>query len=226
MGACTHCLRVHRSLMTRSTTNTMTLSSIAALFGTMIVLAMIPSPSVFAVVARSMASGFIHGLVTAMGIVVGDFIFTILAIYGLSAIAETMGSLFVIVKYLGSAYLIWLGINLWRSKSKIFEGKGIRESSWLSNFLTGLLITLADHKAIFFYMSFFPAFIDLSNVSIVDTSIIMAIATMAIGGAKLGYAYMADRARFLFQSSRAKQGMKITAAIVMIGTGIFLIAKT
>ena len=204
----------------------MTLSSIAALFGTMIVLAMIPSPSVFAVVARSMASGFIHGLVTAMGIVVGDFIFIILAIYGLSAIAEAMGSLFVIVKYLGSAYLIWLGINLWRSKSKIFEVKGIRESSWLSNFLTGLLITLADHKAIFFYMSFFPAFLDLSKVSIFDISIIMVITMVAVGGSKIGYAYMADRARFLFKSARAKRGINIIAGIVMIGTGIFLLANT
>ena len=204
----------------------MTLSSIAALFGTMIVLAMIPSPSVFAVVARSMASGFIHGLVTAMGIVVGDFIFIILAIYGLSAIAETMGSLFVIVKYLGSAYLLWLGINLCRSKSKIFEVKGIRESSWLSNFLTGLLTTLADHKAIFFYMSFFPAFLDLSKVSVWDIGIILIITVIAVGGSKIGYAYMADRARFLFKSARAKRGINIIAGTVMIGTGIFLLVKT
>ena len=204
----------------------MTLSSIAALFGTMFVLALLPSPSVFAVVARSIASGFTHGLVTVIGIVIGDFVFILLAIYGLSAIAETMDSLFVLVKYLGGAYLIWLGIELARSKSKLIEIQGIRESSWLSNFLTGLFITLSDHKAILFYMSFFPAFLDLSNVSIVDTSIVMAIATIAVGGVKLGYAYMADRARFLFQSSRAKQGINITAAIVMIGTGIFLVVKT
>ena len=201
-------------------------SSIAALFGTMFVLALLPSPSVLAVVASSIASGFIHGLATVIGIVIGDFIFIILAIYGLSALTETIDSLFIVVKYLGAAYLIWLGIELARSKSQILELPGIREASYWSNFLTGLLITLADHKAIFFYMSFFPAFIDLSKVSIVDTSIIMVIATMAIGGAKLGYAYMADRARFLWQSSRAQQGMRITAAIIMIGTGIFLIAKT
>lgn len=141
----------------------MTFSSIAALFGAMIVLATIPSPSVFAVVARSIASGFTHGLVTVIGIVLGDFVFIILAIYGLSAIAETMGSLFVLVKYLGSVYLIWLGIQLWRSKSNIIEVEGIKESSWLSNFLSGLFITLGDQKAFLFYLGFFPAFVDLSN---------------------------------------------------------------
>ncbi len=204
----------------------MTFSRIAALLGAMIILALLPSPSVFAVVARSIASGFSHGLMTVIGIVVGDFVFIILAIYGLSALAETMDSLFVLVKYLGSFYLIWLGIELARSQSKTVKVEGIKESSWLSNFLTGLSITLADQKAIIFYLSFFPAFLDLSSVSVVDTGIIMAIAALAVGGVKLGYAYMADQARFLFQSSQAKRAMNMTAGSVMIGTGIFLMANT
>ena len=204
----------------------MTFSSIFTLFGTMAVLAILPSPSVFAVVARSIASGFTHGLITVIGIVTGDFVFIILAIYGLSAIAETITSLLILVKYLGGAYLIWLGIKLSRAKLQNVEIEAITESSWVSNFLSGLLITLGDYKAIFFYISFFPAFLDLSTISIMDTILIMLIATIAVGGIKLIYAYMADKARFLFTSSRARKGMNITAASVMIGTGIFLIAKT
>ncbi|ELS02908.1 putative threonine efflux protein [Xenococcus sp. PCC 7305] len=213
----------------------MTWSSIFALFGTMFVLAMIPGPSVFAVVARSISSGFTHGLITVAGIVVGDFIFIILAIYGLSAIAETLGSLFMIVKYLGAAYLIWLGIQLWRSRnvslsgnqrSHLLEGQEIKELSWLSNFMTGLLITLADHKAIFFYMSFFPAFLDLSQVSVFEVGIIMVVAAIAVGGSKLVYAYLANRARFIFESSRAKRRLNMTAGALMIATGFFLAVKT
>ena len=86
--------------------------------------------------------------------------------------------------------------------------------------------TLSDPKAILFYVSFFPAFLDVSNVSVFDISIIMVTTTIAVGGSKLGYAYMADQARFLFKSSRAKRGMNITAGTVMIGTGIFLVANT
>ena len=190
----------------------------------MILLAMIPSPSVFAVVARSIASGFTHGLVTVMGIVVGDFVFILLAIYGLSAIAETMDSLFILVKYLGGAYLIWLGIELSRSKVKTVEVDGVRELSWLSNFLCGLFITLSDPKAILFYLSFFPAFLDLSNISMAETSTILVTAAMAVGGGKLCYAYMADKARLFFKSFRAKKIMNLTASVVMIGTGIFLMA--
>lgn len=204
----------------------MTLNSIAALFGAMFILAIVPAPSVFAVVARSIASGFTHGVVTAIGIVFGDFIFIILAVSGLWSIAESMGSLFVLVKYLGGAYLIWLGVGLWRSKSKTEEIEGIKELSWSSNFLCGLFITLGDPRAILFYISFLSAFIELSNVSILDTGIIMVVATIAVGGAKVGYAYMAHKARFLFKSARAKKAMNITAGSVMIGTGIFLVAKT
>lgn len=204
----------------------MTLSSIAALFGAMVILAAIPSPSVFAVVARSISSGFSRGLVMVLGIVFGDFIFILLAIGGLAAIAETMGGLFVLIKYLGSAYLIGLGIQLWRSQPQAIEVQKIKESSWFSSFLSGLLITLSDQKAILFYIGFFPAFLDLSSVSIVEIGIVMAIATIAIGGVKLGYAYLADRARFLFQSSKAKKRMNAIAASVMIVTGIFLVTKT
>jgi threonine/homoserine/homoserine lactone efflux protein len=203
----------------------MTLRSIAALFGTMSILAMLPSASVFAVMARAIASEFTQGVVTAVGIVVGDFIFIILAISGLSAITETIDSLSILVKYFGGAYLMWLGISLWRVKSKTVEVEGIREPFWLANFYSGLLITLSDPKAIFFYMGFFPAFLDLSNISAIDLGIILAVTTLAVGGVKVAYAYMADRARLLFKNPQAKQTLNAIAGTMMIGTGIFLIFK-
>jgi threonine/homoserine/homoserine lactone efflux protein len=204
----------------------MTFNSTAALFGAMFVLAILPSPSVFVVVARTIESGLIHGLVIVLGIILGDLIFIILAIYGLSSLAETMTSLFVLVKYLGSTYLIWLGIGLWRSTSKAMEIQEIKALSWSSNFLCGLFMTLGDPKAILFYISFLPAFLELSNVSIFDTGIIMLVATLAVGGAKLGYAYLANKSSLLFQSAQAKKAINLTAGSVMIGTGLFLLVKT
>ncbi|WP_017327666.1 LysE family translocator [Synechococcus sp. PCC 7336] len=204
----------------------MTFGNAAALFGAMFVLATIPGPSVFTVVARTIASGFSHGLTTVLGIVVGDLIFIILAVLGLWSFSEMMSGLFVLIKYCGSAYLIWLGIELWRSKSQSVKIHKVAESSWLSNFLCGLLITLGDPKAILFYLSFLPAFLDLSSVSILDTGIIMVIAAIAVGGAKLGYAYMSDKSRLLLTSPRTKKGMNVTAGSVMIGTGVFLVTKT
>lgn len=201
----------------------MTVNSMLALFGAMVALAIVPSLSVLVVITRSATLKFAHGLATVLGIVIADFVFIILAIYGLSAIAENMASLFMVVKYLGGVYLIWLGMRLIRSKARLSQIE-ITESSLFSSVLSGLSLTLGDQKAILFYMSFFPAFLDLSNVSVTDTIIILAIAAIAVGGVKVGYAYMADKVN-LATSIAARKRINLAAGSVMVGTGIFLILK-
>ncbi|OKH36599.1 hypothetical protein NIES2119_16345 [[Phormidium ambiguum] IAM M-71] len=202
----------------------MTLSSIVALFSAMVVLAAIPSVSVLAVSTRAATSGFIHGVFTTIGIVLGDIIFIAIAIWGLSFLAETMGNFFVLIKYLGGAYLIFLGISLCRSKSRSLATEEVVQSSLLSSFLTGLFITLGDQKATLFYLGFFPAFVDLSQVSWWDAGMIIAIATVAVGGVKLGYAFLANKARLMI-SSNVTKGLNIAAGCVMIAVGVFLIIK-
>jgi threonine/homoserine/homoserine lactone efflux protein len=177
-----------------------------------------------AVSTRSATSGFIHGVFTTIGIVVGDIIFIIIAIWGLSLLAETMGSLFFLIKYLGGAYLILLAIGLYRSKSKDVETQEAVKSSLMSSFLTGLLITLGDPKATLFYLGFFPAFLDISKISFLDTIIIIAITIVSVGGVKLAYAVMADRARLLI-SSQTRKSINTAAGCVMMAVGVFLITK-
>ncbi|OGI46815.1 MAG: hypothetical protein A2151_00935 [Candidatus Muproteobacteria bacterium RBG_16_65_34] len=205
--------------------SSLTPANIAALTGIMVFGALVPSVSVLAVSARSAALGFAHGVLTSVGIVVGDIVFILIAIYGLSVLADLMGSHFALVKYLGGAYLIWLGTVLWRSKPKADGVEGNSKTSMPSSFLTGLLITLADQKAILFYLGFFPAFIDLSAISLADTGIILIIATVAVGGPKLLYAFMAERAGLIFRNSKAARAVNITAGSVMAGVGVFLVAK-
>ncbi|HEY9693975.1 MAG TPA: LysE family translocator [Oculatellaceae cyanobacterium] len=202
----------------------MTLSSIVALFGAMVVLASIPSVSVVAVSTRAATSGFIHGVFTTIGIVVGDIVFIMIAIGGLSLLAETMGNLFVLIKYLGGVYLIVLGVGLCRSKSKNVETQSVVKSSKLSSFMSGLLITLGDQKATLFYLGFFPAFVDISQLFYVDIIIIITITIVAVGGVKLAYAFMAHRARLLISSQVTKR-INIAAGGVMIAVGAFLVIK-
>lgn len=192
----------------------------------MIVLAMIPSISVLAVSARAAAFGFTHGLFTALGIVVADILFILIAVYGLVFVAELMGDQFTLVKYLGGAYLIWLGVSLWRSEANTRSSGEIEQSSYGSSFLTGFLITLGDQKAILFYLGFFPAFIDLERMTPLDTLLIILITIAGVGGAKLVYAYLADRASLIFKNTRAIRGLNMIAAAVMIGVGVALLLKT
>ena len=188
-------------------------------------LALLPSPSVFAVVARSLSAGLIHGLLTATGIMVGDFIFILVAILGLAAIADTITVLFMILKYLGAAYLLWLGISLWRAKTDaITLTQDAIKPSLGGSFVCGLLITLGDPKAIIFYISFFPAFVDLSQLSLIDTGFVLGVAAIAVGGTKMAYAYLADMARMIFTHPKTQRALNRIAAIIMIGTGLLAIA--
>lgn len=204
----------------------LTFASIASLAGVMVVGAMVPSMSVLTVSARSAALGFAHGVFTAVGIVLGDVVFILIAIYGLSVLATWLDSRFVLIQYLGGVYLIWLGIMLWRSRPKTEGEEKQSNSSLLESFLTGLLITLGDQKAIWFYLGFFPALLDLTRLSFLDTGIIVAIAVIAVGGSKLVYAYMAYRTGRIFKASRVTNLLNRIAGSVMIAVGGFVIIRT
>jgi len=95
----------------------MTIASMIALFGAMVSLAIIPDASTLAVVARSLGSGLSQALITITGILAGDLIFVLIAVYGLASVADS--NLFILVKYLGGAYLVWAGIVLWRLSDKL-----------------------------------------------------------------------------------------------------------
>jgi threonine/homoserine/homoserine lactone efflux protein len=199
--------------------------SIAALFGTMLVLSMAPGPSDFAVIARSIASGFGHGLLMIGGIVAADFLFILLAVYSLAAVAEAMGTLFTLLQYFGGAYLLWLGASAVRAHPKYEDVEDAPAHSRFSSFIGGLLITLGDPKAILFYMGLFPAFVDLADIAISDTVIIMSIATGVIVSVKASFAFAADRARRLFENARLKRRLDIAAGVVLISTGLFVLAR-
>ena len=204
----------------------MSLATIIALFGSLVVLASIPSVSVLAVTARAAAFGFSHGLFAAIGIVVGDIIFILIAVYGLVFVSNLMGDQFFLVQLVGGIYLIWLGTSLWRQKVKSQDTEKLDKSSLGSSFLTGLLITLGDQKAILFYLGFFPAFIDLDSMTVLDTLTIILLAALGVGGPKLVYAWLADRARVTTKDSNVARWLNGLAAGVMILVGIVLLLKS
>ena len=204
---------------------TLSLTTITALFSVMVIGAFIPSVSTLAVVARSATYGFSHGLLTTLGIVVGDMVFILIAIYGLSILADLMGDHFYLIQYLGGAYLILLGIMLWRSKTRASEIGTDNKASFVSSYMTGMLITLGDQKAILFYLGFFPAFIHLITITIVDTGIILLVTLVGVGSPKLVYAFMANKASKMLQDPRATHIINQLAGTVMIGVGLYLFIK-
>lgn len=113
--------------------------SILGLLAAIFLLAITPDLGVFATVSKVLSSGFNHAVPVVIGIVVGDLIFLLFAIYGLSLIAETFSWLFSIIKYIGGGYLIFLGIKLWRSTPSKTDIAELKLQSKKFNFLVAFL---------------------------------------------------------------------------------------
>lgn len=199
-------------------------TDVAMLATSTAVLAATPSISVLAVSARSASLGFHHGVFTTFGILAGDIFFILLALFGLRLLAEVMGSHTYLIGYVAGIYLLVLGTRLWASANAGSRHE-VTHTSLLSSFWTGLLITLADQKAVLFYLGFFPAFVDLKRIGAGDIAIVLGITIVAVGGVKLAYAFAAERAAVIFGSAAGNILNKIAAAI-MIAVGVYLLWNT
>lgn len=194
----------------------------------MLVLAASPGPGVFATVARALASGFRQSFAVICGIVVGDVIYLLFAVFGLSMVAMALGDMFFIVKICGGAYLIWLGVRIWFKKPAppVTENQNQNIHSRWGNFVTGLIITLSNPKVILFYCGFLPTFLDLSALTPIDLIIVVTIITIVLGGVLCIYAFLASRARRMFTNRQAVRRLNRTAGVVMVGTGLAIAIRS
>ena len=203
----------------------MSLPSILGFSMAMLILAASPGPGVFATVARSLTSGFKKTLPLICGIILGDICYLLFAIFGLSFIAQAMGEVFMAVKLLGGAYLIILGIKIWRSDPTINIQKNLQPVTPGKNFLTGLLITLSNPKVIIFYCGFLPTFVHLETLETQDIVIISALVTTVLATVLCGYSFAAGRTRDLFTGSTALRNLNRTAGSVMAIAGVLIATR-
>lgn len=191
----------------------------------MVVLAAIPGPGIMIVVSRTLSQGFTAGVVTSMGIVAGDFVFIVLVVYGLSAMSEFLGGLFLVVKYAGATYLIWLGLKVLLTSNSTDSSTVKNNPKHATNFIAGLLTTLSNPKAILFYVSFFPAFLDLSTVTIMNFGAIFLVTFIAIGGVMVLYAFLTWKTGRALKASSASKYVKYGAGATLIGSGLYVATR-
>lgn len=205
----------------------MSIIDIITLSGIMIALAALPSASVALVITRSATLGVANGIAVTAGIILGDLVFILLAIYGLTVVAETMGSLFMIVKYLGATYLLWLGYTLINSKSTttIAVDKIVKKQNLVTSFIAGFILTLGDIKAIIFYASLLPVFVNLSTLQASDVLIILSVMIVSLGSVKILYAFSAVKVVTFAANKKLNNISRKTAGGFMLGAGGYLIVK-
>lgn len=189
----------------------------------MMILAATPGPGVFASVSKAIGEGFKASLFFIGGLVLGDIVFLILALIGMSAIAHILGNFFFLIKILGGFYLIYMGIKMIKSKTTFNLEKNI-SSKGSKNFLAGFLITLGNPKAILFYASVVPTIIDLNNVNVINASAMAAIIALVSFTVVGTYCYLASLSRNFINDKNSGKIGKVSGTVLSI-TGGYLIIK-
>ena len=185
-----------------------------------------PGPGVAAVVARALGSGFRRTLPILGGLILGDIIYISAAIGGLAALATTFGEVFVVVRWLGAAYLLYLAVRLWRSKPAPADVDAERpRGSAVQVFLAGLSITLGNPKVMVFYLALLPALIDLRTVGAAEYCAMIGIVAVVLTLVMGTYAALAGRARVFLATPGRRKLIDRIAGSVMAGAAAAIIVR-
>jgi threonine/homoserine/homoserine lactone efflux protein len=205
----------------------MTVAGFIAYSGALAIAAAIPGPGVTALVARALGSGFRSSLFMAFGLMLGDLTYLTAVVLGLALVAQTFGTVFLIVKWLGALYLAWLAWTFWRSgitPETVEAKKGA--GGFVASFLAGLTVTLGNPKTMIFYLALTPTLIDLRTVTMSDYLILAALTTATLLVVLVPYLVMAAKARSLLKAPRALKVLNRTAAAFMGGAALAIASRS
>lgn len=218
-------------------TAALTLEGLAGLVAATFVFAAIPGPGVAAVVSQALARGLAPALLWGAGIVLGDAAYLLLAMLGLSLVAQQLGWAFVLLKWAGAAYLVFLGVRCLLARPAVATG-GPGAAAPVSSvspvpparslartFLGGFCVSLGNPKVIAFYCGFLPGFVDMRALGGLDMLLVAASILPTCYGVVALYAWLAARGRNVARSGRAWKLANRGAGVVMIGAGVAVAAN-
>lgn len=201
----------------------MTVSALELAFyaGAIFLLFLTPGPVWVALMARALSGGFASAAPLAVGVALGDMIWPLSAIFGLSWIVSAYGGVMDVMRWVAVAMFVVMGLQLLRR-----EGSAIKPDSRLlrpgpmAGFTAGVVVILANPKAILFYMGVLPGFFDLSRITGADIAAIIAISVTIPMLGNLAMALMIDRLRLLLRSPAALTRLNRISGALLIGVGL------
>jgi threonine/homoserine/homoserine lactone efflux protein len=146
-----------------------------------LVLLLTPGPAVLYIVARSVAQGRAAGLVSVLGIHLGTIVHIVAAAIGLSALVVSSALAFAVVKYLGAAYLIWMGVRTLMAKDPDPEEPVVRAGPLRRAFRDGFLVNLFNPKTAIFFLAFLPQFVDPARGALHWQILVLGLTFMGLG---------------------------------------------
>ncbi len=188
-----------------------------------------PGPGVFAILARALTAGVKACYPLALGMAISDILYLIMATLGLAAIAENWGGLFTAIRFIGAAYLFYLGWKMWTAKIEPNlagdSNTNATSASWISGFTQGFLISASNPKVILFYIAFLPTFMDLSALNQADIILASGLTLIALMLGLMLIAFSAASARQQFKSEHGMKRLNRTAGGIMMSAGAFLVLQ-
>ncbi|HYF54929.1 MAG TPA: LysE family translocator [Salinarimonas sp.] len=185
-----------------------------------------PGPGIAAIVARVLGRGTQGAFSFAAGVAIGDVVWLTVAILGLAALAQTFHGLFLVIKYAGCAYLLYLGWRLWTALAAPVEvAAETRRERPATLFLAGLAVTLGNPKVVVFYLALLPTLLDLAAVTVLGYAELVAVTLGVLGVVFGAYMALAARARRLFTSERAIRWVNRGTGAVMAGAAVAMATR-
>ena len=191
-----------------------------AFAATAAILVLIPGPTVLLVVSYALGQGWRAALPTAIGVALGDFTAMTLSMLGVGALLAASGQVFTVLKWIGAAYLVWLGIKLWRAGGSLDAQPRTDRASKLKMLGHAWLVTSLNPKSITFFVAFLPQFLDPHADFFRQLVVLEATFLVLCFSNVFGYAVIATRARGMIRNPRAIGVFNKVGGSLLIGAGI------
>ncbi len=181
----------------------------------------IPGPTIILVVSQAIVHGRRSVIPLAGGVVTGDFTAMTLSLMGVGSLLAVSAELFVLIKWLGAVYLVYLGIRLWRSGSEVSELMlETPTDSARTLFRSSFIVTALNPKSIAFFVAFFPQFIDRSGSSVLQLGLLGSTFLVLAGINAALYGAFAGQFREFLQKKRIRKLFSRGGAAALIGAGV------
>jgi len=187
-------------------------------------LVLIPGPTVLLVVSYALGQGWRAALPMAVGVALGDFTAMSLSVLGIGALLMASATLFTAVKWIGAAYLVYLGVKLFRAGGALSAEPKTDASTALRMGAHAWLVTSLNPKGILFFVAFFPQFIDPHLAFWPQVLLLQATFLVIAFSNALAYAFFASRARGLVRNERVIGAINKAGGSMLIGAGVASVA--
>ncbi|MBX3574589.1 MAG: LysE family translocator [Mesorhizobium sp.] len=202
----------------------MTIETWLAFAAASAVLLVIPGPTILLVVSYALGQGWRTALPMAVGVALGDFTAMTLSMLGIGALLMASATLFTVLKWIGAAYLVYLGIKLFRAGGTLGAEPRRDAASAAKMLAHAWLVTALNPKSITFFVAFLPQFLDRHTDFWTQMAIFEATFLILAFSNAFGYALIAARARSVFASERAIRIFNRTGGSLLIGAGLATVA--